>query len=161
MTEYSALLADLGEGKHIVSKSNRAGQGSSFSDTSLDSYQDLELSRPEADSTKSDIYAWAQVGIEIIRLNYEKLQNEEGRVLFPKKLMHLFEVCLSRVPKNRYEAVLLVRMLEEIERNVDTDGNAVGNESSWTEGSCELLEVRRRLATSLELSSSWMKTTGS
>jgi hypothetical protein len=149
------LLSDLGEGKEIVvSLKSKADVVSTMpKDIDLVQYQAPEID-DEGYSKMSDIFAWAQLGVDIIRRNYDKLVDQTGVVRFPTKLMHLLEQCLASDPQSRYEAELLVFMLDEVEESLRAGDPGA---TEWTEGDYELREVAKRLSTSLELPPSWMK----
>jgi hypothetical protein len=104
----------------------------------------------------SDIFAWAQLVVDVIRSSYSKLADDQGGVKFPAKLMAIVKDCLSDEPEERYTSDELVVLLEQLGEEF-TSGDA--SDVEWTEGSFELPQVARRLSSSLQLPSSWFKPT--
>ena len=190
-TDHYTMLADLGEGKsfRLPTPSSLAisqateGEDTQNQPTSMDPtlYRAPQApSQPTATGGSTgvllnnrdmadDIYNWAQTAVDLIRLNFDRLADpSDGVVRFPTRLMRVLELCLSDDPEERLEAVLLPPILDTLWEMIDdendtvvTGGDGDEPEPSWIEGSYELPEVRRRLATSLKLTGSWMNTTDS
>jgi serine/threonine protein kinase len=78
-------------------------------------YQAPEIKGGKGYNPASDIYAFGQLGIDLIRLNYMMLtESPDAPAKLPLKLMHILDTCLDADPKERYEAALMGFMLEEI-----------------------------------------------
>jgi hypothetical protein len=145
------LLADLGEGEAIETTLGGAILPRIRDGVALDQYLPPEVFT-RGHTTNSDIFAWAQLAVDIVRLNYSSLADDQGRVKYPEKLMTIIEDCLNDSPEERYTADELVVFLEEIGKEF-VSGNP--NDITWTEGSFEFSRTARRLSSSLQLPSSW------
>ncbi|RSL92279.1 hypothetical protein CDV31_015235 [Fusarium ambrosium] len=139
--ESYVLISDLGEGK------------------ALDPNSASEYAAPEiSDGTytaSSDIFAWAQLCIEAIRVSHNRLVWEDGQVRYPKRLMIILETCLSAEPEERLSAAKLADMIQDVSLEMIREEKASGVE--WFLGSYKLPIVAKRLSTSLELSDAWFK----
>ncbi|RSL66752.1 hypothetical protein CEP54_003552 [Fusarium duplospermum] len=139
--ESYVLISDLGEGK------------------ALDPDSASEYAAPEiSDGTytaSSDIFAWAQLCIEAIRVSHSRLGWEDGQVRYPKRLMTILETCLSNEPEKRLSAAKLADMIQDVSLEMIREEKASGVE--WFLGSYKLPIVAKRLSTSLELSDAWFK----
>ncbi|KAK5987852.1 hypothetical protein PT974_11986 [Cladobotryum mycophilum] len=142
--EFTALLADLGEGKILNPLT-----------TSTSSYN-LGSPLQQVDAKKGDIRAWAQIGVEMIRINYDKFHDGDGVVRLPEKLMRMLEECLSNEPGLGYEANTLEFMIQEVTDMLSECEDWSTLSTGWIEGCYELPEMRKHLGSSLQLSSSWM-----
>ncbi|RSL68853.1 hypothetical protein CEP53_002392 [Fusarium sp. AF-6] len=139
--ESYVLISDLGEGK------------------ALDPTSASEYAAPEiSDGTytaSSDIFAWAQLFIEAIRVSHNRLGWDDGQVRYPKRLMTILETCLSAQPEERLSAAKLADMIQDVSLEMIREEKASGVE--WFLGSYKLPIVAKRLSTSLELSDAWFK----
>jgi hypothetical protein len=157
--DHCYLLSDLGEGK-TISKTLETGSGHNQTagrDIGLNEYQAPEGYGQE-NLKKQDIFAWAQLGVDIIRLNYTKLADENGEVLFPVRLMRLLEHCLHPDLRFRFEADHICHVIDEIKDGSSGLATEDEGEVEYFEGSYKLPEVRRRLSSSVQLSDKWYQT---
>jgi hypothetical protein len=156
------LLSDLGEGKDITrSATSRESQPSSSNSTatifSLEEYIAPDIANHSRSSKADDIFAWAQLGVEIIRKNYELLRSKDGDVIYPAGLMKVLEGCLDPNPAGRFTAASLVVVMDEvIDGPSGLSASAYGEETEWYDGSYELPQVRKKLATTYELGPHWL-----
>ncbi|KAM5360081.1 hypothetical protein ACJZ2D_013992 [Fusarium nematophilum] len=135
--EEYCLISDLGEGKVL----------------------DTDYAAPEISdgrfTASSDIFAWAQLFLEAIRVSHGRLSWEDGQVRYPKRLMTILEACLSDDPEKRISAAKLEDMIQNVSLEMIREVDASGVE--WFLGSYELPRVAKRLSTSLELSDAWFR----
>jgi hypothetical protein len=144
-------LADLGEGKAIETSTGGSNLPKIRYGIALDQYLPPEVLTC-GHMRNSDIFAWAQLAVDIIRLNYSSLADGQGKVKYPEKLMTIIEDCLNDSPEERYTADELVVFMEQIGKEF-VSGNP--SDITWTEGSFEFSRTARRLSSSLKLPSSW------
>ena len=165
------MLSDLGEGKDIT-RSAKSGesQPSSSSDPSssnstatiisLEEYIAPDIANNSRGSKADDIFAWGQLGVEIIRKNYKLLRNKDGDVIYPAGLMKVLERCLDPNPAGRFDAASLVVVMDEvIDGPSGLAASAYGEETEWYDGSYELPQVRKKLETTYELGPHWLALT--
>ena len=101
---------------------------------------------------ESDVFHWAQVGVEMIRQSFPKLMDPETRLVrFPSNLMHVLECCLDDDPAERYDPVLIVRMLEEVEFSL------CNQNIEWLDDDYDLPKIRKRVLSSTNLPANWSR----
>lgn len=142
-TTYSALLADLGQGKIF------AEDKLSATETSV-----KLLDQPEEE--KSDIRAWAQMGIDLIRLFHDKLVDGNESIQYPEKLMQILNDCVESEDEGGYSAELIRGMMDEFVDKLNPDTGMLAPSLEWTGGNFQLPKVQARLSSSLRLTSTWL-----
>ena len=117
-TDYPCQLADLGEGKTIEETAYKAEcltSSTSVRSVGLRAYQAPEIRGNIGYSKASDMYAFGQLGTDMIRMNYVKFQATDSTAAeIPAKLVDILETCKKLEPGKRYSAALVVFMLEEV-----------------------------------------------
>ena len=121
--EYSCNISDIGEGKSIVSNTEKREYGFTHTDRrfGLREYQAPEVSTL-GHSWMSDMYSFGQLGVDIIRFGSQYLSDPDtGKLRVPVKLLQILDTCLAQNHEERYEADLAVAMLEEITYDLTPD----------------------------------------
>jgi serine/threonine protein kinase len=120
---YHYNLSDLGEGKSIESSVNDIVKISNVQKFGISEYQAPEISA-EGYGPATDMYAFGQLAVDIIRLNYGSfIENDQETLRIPEKLADILESCLDDDPGERLEAKLIAFMLDEVEDGIK-DGTA-------------------------------------
>lgn len=66
-------------------------------------------------TTASDIFAWGQLAIDVIRQGHFALVwEEDGQIRFPREFMSIIESCLANDPGARPTAARLTEMTREV-----------------------------------------------
>jgi serine/threonine protein kinase len=151
-SEY-ILLADLGEARAIDMVVPEKVKNSRISRVELKEYVPPEV-HGQGYTTKSDIFAWGQLAIDIIRQGHFALVWEDGQIRFPKRLMFILESCLANDPRGRPTAATLDAMIRDV--TFELLGRPE-NATDWILGDYKLPKVAQRLSTSLQLSSEWFR----
>lgn len=120
---YHYNLSDLGEGKSIESSVNDTVKISNIQKFGMSEYQAPEIPA-EGYGPATDMYAFGQLAIDIIRLNYGSfIENDQETLRIPAKLADILESCLDDDPGERLPGKPIAFMLEEVEDGIK-DGTA-------------------------------------
>jgi len=150
---FHVLLADLGEAAAVDIMFSQEFKNSRISKAEMKNYVPPEV-RGQGYVTASDIFAWGQLAIDVIRQSHSALVWEDGQIRFPKRLMATLESCLATDPKERPTAASLTAIVRELTYEI---WGRPEESIEWILGSYELPKVAKELSTSLQMSSEWYR----
>lgn len=154
------MLSDLGEGKDITQSAASQAPRNPTASVSLADFIPPGATHEFQGSKAADVYAWGQLGVEIIRANYATLLNKNGEVVYPGSLMRVLERCLDPDPAGRFDAKTLVVVMDEVLNGPSgLIAGAYGGDVEWYDGSYELPQLQQKLETTYDLRSSWLTLT--
>ena len=117
-TDYPCQLADLGEGKTVgetIYREECLTSSTPIRSVGLRAYQAPEINGNMGYSKASDMYAFGQLGIDMIRMNFAKFQDtSDTAAKIPAGLAYILDTCKKMEPDKRPSAALVVFMLEEV-----------------------------------------------
>lgn len=137
--EKHCRLADLGEGIVVderVSKQERNTFVKSAQSLDLRPYKAPEINRGMGYSKQSDVYAFGQLGFDVISINYESFQNADGLARVPAKLIPLLHQCKHIDPHKRCDAKFVERAFDEMVKKLE-NGRMKLEEYDFSPGSAQ------------------------
>jgi serine/threonine protein kinase len=122
--EYNCNLSDIGEGKSI---DTTAEEGKYIFVHTIRRFGLWEYQSPEVPtigySKKSDMFAFGQLCVDMIRSNRHLLVNPAtDKLRIPTLVMHIINVCLSHNYEDRYDASVVGRILEDVTSGLYEEG---------------------------------------
>lgn len=124
--QYNWNISDIGEGKSI-DQSLQHGLGGTAQSLGLVDYRAPEVLE-RGYSKASDMYAFGQLAIDMIRNNIDSLvENSGDPIRIPPKLVEILDDLVDPDPDERWPANVLGMMLDEVVDSIDDE------KSEWIE----------------------------